>query len=158
MYQRCIQVTLLKKGRFLLCVENVPVSSGLYIYFWLSFYVGCRNPLCHHLIFYSGKRKKNSSVSAQYHLRVSWQLTFKCFLPCGFTRQPLFVMSCFVQVTADVSQLLGEHKVDAILCVAGGWAGGSCSSKGQGLIFVCCHINHLPIISCSSNPAGTRQA
>ncbi|KAK5896687.1 hypothetical protein CesoFtcFv8_009825 [Champsocephalus esox] len=33
------------------------------------------------------------------------------------------------QVTADVAQLLGELKVDAILCVAGGWAGGSCSSK-----------------------------
>ncbi|XP_034739932.1 quinoid dihydropteridine reductase a [Etheostoma cragini] len=33
------------------------------------------------------------------------------------------------QVTADVSRLLGENKVDAILCVAGGWAGGSCSSK-----------------------------
>ncbi|RVE67678.1 hypothetical protein OJAV_G00105380 [Oryzias javanicus] len=33
------------------------------------------------------------------------------------------------QVTADVAQLLGEHKVDAILCVAGGWAGGNCGSK-----------------------------
>ncbi|XP_029298288.1 quinoid dihydropteridine reductase a [Cottoperca gobio] len=33
------------------------------------------------------------------------------------------------QVTADVALLLGELKVDAILCVAGGWAGGSCSSK-----------------------------
>uniref|UniRef100_I3IYE7 Dihydropteridine reductase n=1 Tax=Oreochromis niloticus TaxID=8128 RepID=I3IYE7_ORENI len=33
------------------------------------------------------------------------------------------------QVTADVAQLLGEQKVDAILCVAGGWAGGNCSSK-----------------------------
>ncbi|XP_029971598.1 quinoid dihydropteridine reductase a [Salarias fasciatus] len=33
------------------------------------------------------------------------------------------------QVTTDVAQLLGENKVDAILCVAGGWAGGSCSSK-----------------------------
>ncbi|TWW55361.1 quinoid dihydropteridine reductase a [Takifugu flavidus] len=33
------------------------------------------------------------------------------------------------QVTSDVSQLLGEDKVDAILCVAGGWAGGSCRSK-----------------------------
>lgn len=40
-----------------------------------------------------------------------------------------------VQVTADVAQLLGEQKVDAILCVAGGWAGGSCSSKGQISIF-----------------------
>ncbi|KAM8732275.1 quinoid dihydropteridine reductase a isoform 2-T2 [Acanthopagrus schlegelii] len=33
------------------------------------------------------------------------------------------------QVTADVASLLGEQKVDAILCVAGGWAGGSCGSK-----------------------------
>ncbi|XP_067456015.1 quinoid dihydropteridine reductase a [Thunnus thynnus] len=33
------------------------------------------------------------------------------------------------QVTADVARLLGEQKVDAILCVAGGWAGGNCSSK-----------------------------
>ncbi|XP_066574173.1 dihydropteridine reductase isoform X2 [Amia ocellicauda] len=33
------------------------------------------------------------------------------------------------QVTADVSQLLGENKVDAILCVAGGWAGGSAKAK-----------------------------
>ncbi|KAM9356545.1 quinoid dihydropteridine reductase a [Symphorus nematophorus] len=33
------------------------------------------------------------------------------------------------QVTSDVASLLGEQKVDAILCVAGGWAGGSCSSK-----------------------------
>ncbi|XP_041698551.1 dihydropteridine reductase isoform X2 [Coregonus clupeaformis] len=32
-------------------------------------------------------------------------------------------------VTADVAQLLGDQKVDAILCVAGGWAGGNCSSK-----------------------------
>lgn len=37
----------------------------------------------------------------------------------------------FVQVTSDVAQLLGEQKVDAILCVAGGWAGGNCGSKGQ---------------------------
>uniref|UniRef100_A0A8D3CH77 Dihydropteridine reductase n=1 Tax=Scophthalmus maximus TaxID=52904 RepID=A0A8D3CH77_SCOMX len=37
---------------------------------------------------------------------------------------------CFTeQVTADVATLLGEQKVDAILCVAGGWAGGKCSSK-----------------------------
>ncbi|KAM8848121.1 quinoid dihydropteridine reductase a [Synchiropus picturatus] len=33
------------------------------------------------------------------------------------------------QVTADVARVLGAEKVDAILCVAGGWAGGSCSSK-----------------------------
>ncbi|XP_056328377.1 quinoid dihydropteridine reductase a [Danio aesculapii] len=33
------------------------------------------------------------------------------------------------QVTSDVSKLLGENKVEAIVCVAGGWAGGNCSSK-----------------------------
>ncbi|XP_074807733.1 dihydropteridine reductase isoform X1 [Natator depressus] len=33
------------------------------------------------------------------------------------------------QVTADVGKLLGEQKVDAILCVAGGWAGGSAKAK-----------------------------
>ncbi|XP_028832255.1 dihydropteridine reductase-like [Denticeps clupeoides] len=33
------------------------------------------------------------------------------------------------QVTADVSRLLGDQKVDAILCVAGGWAGGSAKAK-----------------------------
>ncbi|XP_003220476.1 dihydropteridine reductase [Anolis carolinensis] len=33
------------------------------------------------------------------------------------------------QVTEDVEKLLGEKKVDAILCVAGGWAGGSAKVK-----------------------------
>ena len=33
------------------------------------------------------------------------------------------------QVTAGVSQLLGEEKLDAVICVAGGWAGGSPASK-----------------------------
>ncbi|XP_044536726.1 dihydropteridine reductase isoform X1 [Gracilinanus agilis] len=33
------------------------------------------------------------------------------------------------QVTADVGKLLGDKKVDAILCVAGGWAGGSAKAK-----------------------------
>ncbi|XP_054855869.1 dihydropteridine reductase [Eublepharis macularius] len=33
------------------------------------------------------------------------------------------------QVTEDVGKLLGDKKVDAILCVAGGWAGGSAKAK-----------------------------
>ncbi|XP_034037958.1 quinoid dihydropteridine reductase a [Thalassophryne amazonica] len=33
------------------------------------------------------------------------------------------------QVMTEVGQVLGEQKVDAILCVAGGWAGGNCASK-----------------------------
>ena len=32
-------------------------------------------------------------------------------------------------VTAGLSQLLGEEKLDAVICVAGGWAGGSPASK-----------------------------
>lgn len=33
------------------------------------------------------------------------------------------------QVTTDVASLLEEQKVDAIICVAGGWAGGSAKAK-----------------------------
>ncbi|XP_005990483.1 dihydropteridine reductase [Latimeria chalumnae] len=33
------------------------------------------------------------------------------------------------QVTLEVASILGEQKVDAILCVAGGWAGGSAKAK-----------------------------
>lgn len=33
------------------------------------------------------------------------------------------------QVTSDVSDILGDQKVDAILCVAGGWAGGSAKAR-----------------------------
>ena len=61
----------------------------------------------------------------------------------------LVIICRSVQVTADVASLLGEQKVDAILCVAGGWAGGSCGSKGQSSTFVCCCINNQPFISCS---------
>uniref|UniRef100_A0A8C0EGS2 Dihydropteridine reductase n=1 Tax=Bubo bubo TaxID=30461 RepID=A0A8C0EGS2_BUBBB len=36
---------------------------------------------------------------------------------------------CVLKVTTAVGKLLGEEKVDAILCVAGGWAGGSAKAK-----------------------------
>lgn len=41
------------------------------------------------------------------------------------------------KVTEDVGKLLGEKKVDAILCVAGGWAGGSAKAKCKLLIHEC---------------------
>lgn len=41
----------------------------------------------------------------------------------------LNLFSFSAQVTADVGELLGEEKVDAIFCVAGGWAGGSAKAK-----------------------------
>lgn len=38
-------------------------------------------------------------------------------------------MALLFKVTAEVGKLLGDQKVDAILCVAGGWAGGNAKSK-----------------------------
>jgi dihydropteridine reductase len=35
------------------------------------------------------------------------------------------------EVSSRVNETLGDDKVDAILCVAGGWAGGNAASKGQ---------------------------
>lgn len=53
----------------------------------------------------------------------------RCLSGC----HPVSVFISFVhflfQVTTEVGNLLGEEKVDAILCVAGGWAGGSAKSK-----------------------------
>ena len=34
-------------------------------------------------------------------------------------------------VQAKVDELLGSNKLDAILCVAGGWAGGNAKSKSK---------------------------
>ncbi len=34
------------------------------------------------------------------------------------------------QVSRTVEEALGGEKVDAVLCVAGGWAGGNAASKG----------------------------
>jgi len=33
-------------------------------------------------------------------------------------------------IKGQVAQVLGDNKVDAVLCVAGGWAGGNAASKG----------------------------
>lgn len=35
------------------------------------------------------------------------------------------------QVSHKVEEALGGEKVDAVLCVAGGWAGGNAGSKGK---------------------------
>ena len=53
----------------------------------------------------------------------------------------------FFQVTAEVGKLLGTEKVDAILCVAGGWAGGNAKSKCESfyefIILSAAHLVHL---------------
>ncbi|OXB59373.1 hypothetical protein ASZ78_004216 [Callipepla squamata] len=53
---------------------------------------------------------------------------------CGGARDIRNRVHCLLRgkrrwVTAEVGRLLGEEKVDAILCVAGGWAGGSAKAK-----------------------------
>lgn len=50
-------------------------------------------------------------------------------------------------MAAEVGKLLGEEKVDAIVCVAGGWAGGSAKSK--------CESFSPLIIRSALFPAGT---
>ena len=35
-----------------------------------------------------------------------------------------------IQVKTQVGELLAGEKLDGVFCVAGGWAGGSASSKG----------------------------
>lgn len=47
----------------------------------------------------------------------------------GFPENVCISLSLLFKVTAEVGKLLGEEKVDAILCVAGGWAGGNAKSK-----------------------------
>lgn len=47
----------------------------------------------------------------------------------GTNGDNVFIFCVFMKVTQDVEELLGENKVDAILCVAGGWAGGSAKAK-----------------------------
>lgn len=47
------------------------------------------------------------------------------------------------QITQDVADMVGDQKVDAILCVAGGWAGGNAASKSlcfRPLIYIYKHI------------------
>ena len=34
-------------------------------------------------------------------------------------------------VTSKVEEMLGGEKIDALICVAGGWAGGNAASKGR---------------------------
>lgn len=42
-----------------------------------------------------------------------------------------------LKVTTEVGKLLGEEKVDAILCLAGGWAGGSAKAKCKPFVHAC---------------------
>jgi hypothetical protein len=48
-------------------------------------------------------------------------------------------------VEKDVEESLKDEKVDAILCVAGGWAGGNAANKGmRSLKIMLCFDRYLP--------------
>lgn len=72
----------------------------------------------------------------------NWKIvTFKAVLisiPLAY-QSSVFNMFLFdvLKVTTEVGKLLGEEKVDAILCVAGGWAGGSAKAKCKPLVHAC---------------------
>lgn len=52
-------------------------------------------------------------------------------------------LSLSFKVTAEVGKLLSEEKVDAILCVAGGWAGGNAKSKCESFSALIIHSTLL---------------
>ena len=48
-----------------------------------------------------------------------------------------------MQVSGKVQEAMGEDKLDALVCVAGGWAGGNAASPG-----VCvCQCSYLQILA-----------
>ena len=65
-----------------------------------------------------------------------FKVLFTCLgLPDGLCTFPPLSF----KVTAEVGKLLGEEKVDAILCVAGGWAGGNAKSKCESFFALTIH-------------------
>ncbi|XP_040904479.1 quinoid dihydropteridine reductase a [Toxotes jaculatrix] len=86
------------------------------------------------VIVYGGKGALGSNIVQHFKSKGWWVACIDMAANEEANENVIVKMSdCFTeqaeQVTADVAQLLGEQKVDAILCVAGGWAGGKCSSK-----------------------------
>ena len=47
------------------------------------------------------------------------------------------IVSVQVQVAQKVQGVVGEEKLDAVVCVAGGWAGGNAASPGDVQCTVC---------------------
>lgn len=50
----------------------------------------------------------------------------------------------YLQVAGKVQEAMGEEKLDAVVCVAGGWAGGNAASPGQ---CVACMHKHPGLIT-----------
>ncbi len=45
------------------------------------------------------------------------------------THLPSYIIT--IQVNVKISDSLQDNKIDAVICVAGGWAGGNSASKGH---------------------------
>ncbi|XP_062405269.1 quinoid dihydropteridine reductase a [Sardina pilchardus] len=85
------------------------------------------------VIVYGGRGALGSACVQYFKSKGWWVASIDIVANADANANVLVKLSeCFPeqagQVTADVGQLLGDVKVDAILCVAGGWAGGNCSS------------------------------
>lgn len=52
-----------------------------------------------------------------------------------FPRLSISIPNARAQLTADVAAFAGEGFFSAIICVAGGWAGGNASSGGAHPLF-----------------------
>lgn len=88
----------------------------------------------HRVIVYGGKGALGSRIVQHFRSKGWWVASIDMAANEEADENVLVKMSesfteQAAQVTTDVSVLLGEQKVDAILCVAGGWAGGNCVSK-----------------------------
>lgn len=88
----------------------------------------------HRVIVYGGKGALGSRIVQHFRSQGWWVASIDMVANEEADENVIVQMSeSFTeqagQVTTEVSALLGEQKVDAILCVAGGWAGGNCSSK-----------------------------
>uniref|UniRef100_A0A4W3HU07 Dihydropteridine reductase n=2 Tax=Callorhinchus milii TaxID=7868 RepID=A0A4W3HU07_CALMI len=88
----------------------------------------------HSVIVYGGKGALGAKC-VQFFKAKSWWVTSIDLTPNEEANANVVVKMCdsfteqAEQVTTEVASLLGEKKVDAILCVAGGWAGGSAKAK-----------------------------
>lgn len=47
----------------------------------------------------------------------------------------------YLQVAGKVQAAMGEDKLDAVVCVAGGWAGGNAASPGQCIAWIALYIS-----------------
>ena len=85
------------------------------------------------VVVYGGKGALGSAIVSRFKETGYWVASIDTRLSDSSDENILVEGETWQQqtdlVTAGLSQLLGEEKLDAVICVAGGWAGGSPASK-----------------------------